>query len=215
MEPEFRPAWRRTRDPFEPVFAIDGAQNYGARVQFQGYLRVQDQIVFKDVWLKNDARAEADAIAAWDAAGDRLGRKTSLERAKMLCIVAYEGGRVVGTVTGEIAYMRMVREKMAFLQAFVVPQYRSQSLIIDLALAFHTAMTRFALEQPELRIGGSAAQIPTLGAIDKPVGRGGLVLIGYNELNWPVKVRWFDHFRIDEEAARARDPKLMKAPVRN
>ncbi|HWA30308.1 MAG TPA: hypothetical protein VG867_04395, partial [Rhizomicrobium sp.] len=154
---------------------------------------MQDRIVFKDVWQKNDVRAEADAIAAWDAAGDRLGRKTSLERAKMLCIVAYAGDRVAGTVTGEIRYMRMVRENMAFLQAFVVPQYRSQSMIIDLALAFHTAMTRFALEQPQLRIGGSAAQIPTPGAIDKPVGRGGLVLIGYNELNWPVKVRWFDH----------------------
>ena len=176
---------------------------------------MQDQIVFRDVWLRNDARAEADAIAAWDAAGDRLGRKTSLERAKMLCIVAYEGGRVAGTVTGEIGYMRMVRENMAFLQAFVVPQYRSQSLIIDLALAFHTAMTRFALAQPQLRIGGSAAQIPNPGAIDKPVGRGGLVLIGYNELNWPVKVRWFDHFRIDEGAARARDPKTLKAAIQN
>lgn len=174
---------------------------------------MQDQIAFKDVWLKNDAGAEADAIAAWEAAGDRLGRKTSLERAKMLCIVAYEHGEVAGTVTGEVRYMRRVRENMAFLQAFVVPQYRSQSLIIDLALAFHTAMTRFALEQPQLRIGGIAAQIPKSGAIDKPLGRGGLVLVGYNELNWPVKVRWFDHFRIDEDAARARGPKLMKAPV--
>ncbi|HEY8947656.1 MAG TPA: hypothetical protein VIM56_02105 [Rhizomicrobium sp.] len=176
---------------------------------------MQDQIVFRDVWQKNDARAEADAIAAWDAAGDKLGRITSLERAKALCIVAYEDDRIVGTVTGEVLYMPMVRENMAFLQAFVVPQHRSQSLIIDLALAFHTAMTRYALEQPQLRIGGSAAQIPATGAIDKPVGRGGLVLVGYNQLNWPVKVRWFDHFRIDEEAARARDPKLMKAPAQN
>lgn len=170
---------------------------------------------FKDVWLKNDAKAERDCIAAWAAAGDKLGSLTHEERAKILAIAAYDGNEVCGTVTGQIRYLPAVRENMAFVQAFVVPKYRAQSIIISLATAFHTAMTRYALENPELRIGGTAARIMATGAIDKPVGRGGLVLIGYTENNVPVKVRWFDHYKIDEKAARARDPRLMEKPIKS
>jgi hypothetical protein len=169
---------------------------------------MSDRITFKDVWLKNDAKAEADAIAAWDVAGDRLGKFTSAERAKILSIIAYDGDRVCGTATGQVRYMAVVRENMAFLQAFVVPEYRSQSVVIELASAFHTVMARFALANQQLRIGGIAARIVVGGVSDKPVGRSGMVLIGYSKDNVPIKIRWFDHYRVDEAAARARDPSL-------
>jgi hypothetical protein len=169
---------------------------------------MSDRIVFKDVWLKNDSKVETDAIAAWDAAGDRLGKLTSAERAKILSVVAYDGDRLCGTATGQVRYLGLVRENMAFLQAFVVPEYRSHSVVIGLASAFHAVMQRFAASNPQFHIGGIAARIVVDGVSEKPVGRSGMVLIGYTEDNVPVKIRWFDHYRVNETAARTRDPKV-------
>ncbi len=172
-----------------------------------------DRLVFKDVWLKRDAGAEADAIAAWDAAGDRLGHLTSAQRAELLCIAGYDGAKLCATATTQVRYMPLVRENMAFLQIFVTPEYRTKGVVIPLTVAFHAAMTRYALENPRLRIGGAAARVTTHGTLDKPVGGAGMILFAYSERNEPIMVRWFDHYKIDENAARARDPKLGKNPA--
>jgi hypothetical protein len=174
---------------------------------------VLDRIVFKDVWLKNDAEAETDSIVAWQSAGDRLGRLTDMERAKLLSIVAYDGAPICATVTTQVRYMAMVRENMAFMQIFVAPAYRTKGIVIPLTVAFHAAMTRYALENPQLRIGGTAGRVTVHGTLDKPVGGAGMILFGYSVDNDPMMVRWFDHYRIDEEAARARDPRRANIPV--
>jgi hypothetical protein len=175
---------------------------------------VLDRLVFKDVWKRGDARVEADAIAEWDAAGDRLGQLSSQERSKLLGVVAYDGTRLCATATGQVRYMPLVRENMAFMQIFVPPDYRTKGIVIPLTVAFFAAMNRYALANPHLRIGGTAGRVTTHGTLDKPVGGAGWILFAYTEKNDPIMVRWFDHFKIDEEAARARDPKLMNAPSR-
>jgi hypothetical protein len=167
-------------------------------------------MIFRDVWLKNDAKARRDAIAAWQAAGDMLGDLSHEARAQMLCIVGYDGARLCATLTCEVRYMPHVRENMAFIQIFVVPDYRQRGVVIPLTVASHAAMNRYALEHPQLRIGGTAGRVVVRGTLDKPVGGAMMILVGYNLRNEPLMIRWFDHFKIDEDAARARDPRSAK-----
>jgi hypothetical protein len=168
---------------------------------------MSDQLIFRDVWQKNDAKAERDAIAAWHAADDRLGNLTTDARAKALCVVGYDNGRICAISTCQILYMPIVRENMAFIQVFVPPEDRQKGLVVPLTLASHVAMSRFALEHPALEIGGTAGRVAVRGTMDKPVTNALMVLIGYSIKNEPLVVRWFDHFKLDEEAARARDPR--------
>jgi hypothetical protein len=170
------------------------------------------ELIFKDVWQRNDAKVQRDAIAAWEAAGDRFGNLTSEDRAQALCVVGYDGGTLCATATCKINYMQLVRENMAFIQAFIVPGFRERGLILPLAQAFYVTMSRYALEHPRLRIGGTAARIVVRGTTDKANGNTGMILSGYTVKNDPLRIRWFDHYRIDEEAARARDPRTWKQP---
>jgi hypothetical protein len=171
---------------------------------------LSDQFIFTDVWEKNNLAVQRDAIAAWQAAGDRLGNLTSEARAHTLCVVGYDGSTLCATSTCQIRYMPQVRENMAFIQVFIVPDFRQKGLVIPLAQAFHATMSCYALEHPELKIGGTAARIVVKGTSDKPAGNTGMVLMGYSLRNEPLRVRWFDHYQLDEEAARARDPRKSK-----
>jgi hypothetical protein len=167
---------------------------------------VIDQFVFRCVWKADDARSEGDAIAAWQSAGDKLGILTDEQRAKLLCIVGYDGSRLFATLTCQIRYFPRVRENMAFVQVFVAPDYRQRGVVTRLMLGAYAAMSRYALEHPALRIGGIAVRSVVQGMTDKPVGASGTVLIGYDEESHSIRIRWFDHFKIDEKAARARAP---------
>jgi hypothetical protein len=159
-------------------------------------------VVFRNVWQKSDARAEQDASKAWSVAGV-LGGLDPQERAKELCVVVYDGDELVALTTAYTAYLPMVREVMAFYRVFVVPTYRQRRVAIQLAYATHEAMSEFAQARPQLRIGGTAIIVSVRGFIDKPA-RDELTLIGYSKNDEPILVRWFDHFMLDEDAARAR-----------
>jgi hypothetical protein len=167
---------------------------------------MSDNLVLKDVWKKNDVIAEGDAISAWKAAA-ALSPETDLQaRAQLLCVVGYYSGRLAALSTCQIEYVPNIREMMAVFSVFVVPEHRQKGFVIPLTYAVHETMSRYALANPKLKIGGTMGIVLVRGTMDKPVTNAGLVLIGYSLQNHPIVLRWFDHFKLDEDAARARDP---------
>ncbi|HEY8947394.1 MAG TPA: hypothetical protein VIM56_00775 [Rhizomicrobium sp.] len=152
-------------------------------------------IEFRDVWRKNDAQAEADAVAMWQRMGILPQGIDPYARAKELAVVAYENGRLVAITTVTIDILQVVRTKMAFFRALVDDQHRAQKVLVPLTYALHQAMERYAQAHPELKIGGTAAVVVAPNTIYKPVGSAEMILIGYTNRNEPVLVRWFDGYR--------------------
>jgi hypothetical protein len=166
-----------------------------------------DEFSFKDVWFKNDAKAEQDAIAAWTAAKVLPKGVDPIQRAKELLVIAYDGDKVVAISTCEIAYLTEVRQKMAMFRIFVAPDYRKSGVAIPLTHAAFAATERYALANPQQRIGGLGAYVIVSGHMGKPILGAGMWLIGYSKENYPIVVKWFPHFTIDEAEAAARVPK--------
>jgi len=152
-------------------------------------------VEFRDVWRKNDAQAEADAVAMWQHMGILPQGVDPHARAKELAVVAYENGRMIAITTVTIEILQVVRTKMAFFRALVDDQHRSQKVLVPLTYALHQAMERYALAHPELKIGGTAAVVAAPNTIYKPIGSAEMILIGYTQRNEPVLLRWFDGFR--------------------
>jgi hypothetical protein len=170
---------------------------------------MSDKLIFKDVWKKDNAAAESDALAVWTAEGALPKSADPQRRVKELCVLGYEDGKVVAISTCQISYFEYVRETMAIFRVFIPREFRQRGLVISLTYALHDAMERYALAKPGLRIGGTAAIVVVRGTMDKPVASAGMVLVGYTIDNHPVLVKWFEHFKLDEDAARARDPKKI------
>lgn len=152
-------------------------------------------IEFRDVWRKEDQQAEADVLALWRRMGGLPPGVDPGARVKQICIVAYEGDKLVAVTTVAITMLSPVRTKMAFFRALVSPEYRTQKILLPLTYALHQAMERYALANPDLKIGGTAAVVEAPNTIYKPVGSAEMILVGYTQNNEPVLLRWFDSYR--------------------
>ena len=138
----------------------------------------------------------ADVIALWRRDVALIPQIDPTARAKTLCIAAYAAGELVGLSTVEIELMPQVRAQMAFLRVYIAKAHRARKLIHPIAAATYDAMRRFAVANPELRLGGLAAQVLSKPGIYKPVSEIGMVLIGYDAEDAPLIVRWFEHYRL-------------------
>ena len=154
------------------------------------------KVTHKDVWFKNDAKVEQDAIAAWTAAKVLPPNQDPMQRAKEICVAAYEGKNLVGVSTATIEPMPLVRRKMVYFRLFVVPEHRHREIVIPLGLAVHEAAEKYALAHPELGLGGTAAIVVVNGIMNKPITRAHLILAGYTQKNEPIILRWFDHYKL-------------------
>lgn len=153
-------------------------------------------IEFRDVWRKNDAQAEADAVALWQRLGNLPQGVDPYQRAKELCVVAYEGSKLVAITTVTLDMLQVVRTRMAFFRALVDDERRAQKVLVPLTYALHQTMERYAQAHPEQKIGGTAAVVAAPNTIYKPVGSAEMVLIGYTTRNEPLLLRWFDSYRL-------------------
>lgn len=164
-----------------------------------------DKAVFRNVWKLVDAQVERDAVAAWEAAGVVTTNPEDVAvRLKQLCVAGYEDSTLVTLSTIIVRYSPVVRENMAFLRVFVAKEHRQKGLVIPLTYATHEAMSAYALANPQLRIGGTMAVVVARGTMDRPVLGAQMMLAGYTKDSDPLVLRWFDHTKLDEDAARAR-----------
>jgi hypothetical protein len=165
--------------------------NIRSRELFEEYSNIE----FRDVWRKDDKQAEADVVALWNRLGILPKDVDPYQRAKEICVLAYEGGKLLAVTTVTIDMLQVVRTKMAFFRALVDDERRSQKVLVPLTYAMHQAMERYATAHPELKIGGTAAVVSAPNTIYKPIGSAEMILIGYTQRNEPVLLRWFDGYR--------------------
>lgn len=173
-----------------------------------------DKAVFRNVWKLADPQVERDAVAAWEAAGVVTKPEDVAVRLKQLCIAGYEESELVTLSTIIVRYSHVVRENMAFLRVFVAKGHREKGLVIPLTYATHEAMSAYALANPQMKIGGTMGVVAAHGTMDRPVLGAQMMLAGYSKDNDPLVLRWFDHYKLDEEAARARTRVPRTGPAR-
>lgn len=152
---------------------------------------------FKNVWLKNDEKAERDAIAAWTAVNALPRGQDAMKRAKELLVVAYEGDALAAVTTCSIELMPMLRAKFAVFRLFIVPGQRRQGIASPMTHEVFEAMREYSLANPALRIGGLAAFVTTPEHFRKPyTPLERLMLIAYTDKGTPIIAKWFDHFEL-------------------
>jgi hypothetical protein len=164
-------------------------------------------LVLKDVWKKDDAKVEQDAIAAWRAADAMPKGIDPHTRAKELAVAAYDDDALAAVTTCRISYLDEVRQTMAMFRLFVVPGSRRRGIAGPITQRVFEVMQDYSLANPQLRIGGLGAFLVAPGHLKKgytPHER--LMLIGYSRKNHPIIAKWFDHFEIDEAEAQKRVP---------
>jgi hypothetical protein len=157
---------------------------------------MSDAFEFRNAWRKDDGKVEADAIALWQRLNILPQGVSPQARAKELCVAAYDSDRLAAITTATIDTLQVVRAKMLFLRALVAPEYRSRKVVVPLTLRTHEALSQYALDNPQMRLGGTVAIVTSTPGIYKPVGSADMVLIGYTARNEPVTLRWFDHYRL-------------------
>jgi hypothetical protein len=170
-----------------------------------------DKLIFKDVWKKNDSTAERDAIAAWTAAGILPPGVDPKDRIRELCVVAYDGDKLAAISTCEIRMVPHVRQKMAVSRGFILPDFRRGGIGHGLTNAVYESMERYALANPDLRIGGMAGIVVVkINKQEVQTVFEGMIFAGYTVNDEPIMLRWFNHFRIPGTLS-SRDPNPLGA----
>ena len=153
-------------------------------------------------WRQRDPKIEADVVAVWREQGILPPGTAPEERARQICAVAYDGNKVCGISTVEIApYAPLRNKRFGFLRVFTLPDYSQQTVAIGLATECREILRAWSIANPAERLAGMAAvyQSPKLGHY--PIGESGLTLIGYTREGYQMRVIWFNHLRLDERAA--------------
>ena len=159
-------------------------------------------IEFVEAWRKADPKLEADALAFWQAQGVRLETPDGAERKKMLAVLAYEDGQVIGLSTLNIRRAEQVRQKMAFVREIVAADRRQQHVSIALTQKTREVIEAYAFAHQDEQIGGMAAILQAPGIGKRAISRGGqMVLTGYTEKNEQVRIAWFAHFQVPANLA--------------
>jgi hypothetical protein len=159
-------------------------------------IETSDNLIFRDVWRKNDASVERDVIAAWKKEAALPPDVDPKERVKELCVVTCDKDQLAAISTCEIRLVPHVRQQMAVTRSFILPEYRQIGLVRRLTYSLHETMERYALANPNLRIGGTAGIAALNLTRDWPPLFADMSLIAFTKENEPIMLRWFDHFRI-------------------
>jgi len=170
-----------------------------------------EDIAFVPVWgLDGDPKIVGDVKRLWT--GANLRPDVIANRSNELCAVAYCGDELAAVSTANIIYEPVLRNRLFGFRSLTAAQFRQRRLAWRItAYSFHL-LQEWAAKHPEERILGTMLYIET----DKyktgllhPVRDGfGITLhfVGYNSAGQQMRVAWFDHATLDDEAAKSRPP---------
>jgi hypothetical protein len=161
----------------------------------------QGEFQVRIAWRRDDAATEADAIAFWNRIGVLPKGVDPAERAKELIAAAYKDGRLIAVATAAIEHIEFLGVRMAVLRGATDPAHRRGHAQLALAVPSHDALRDWALAHPEERLAGAIAFVAAAEWGDftrLPVWpESELEVAGYTADNQQIRVRWFDHYRLD------------------
>ncbi|HEV7659561.1 MAG TPA: hypothetical protein VGO55_06915 [Allosphingosinicella sp.] len=161
----------------------------------------EDGLEVRVAWRRDDPEIEADAIAFWNRIGVLPEGVDPASRAKELIAVAYKDGQLIAVATALIEHVDFLGVRMAVLRGATDPAFRRGRVQLALAVPSHDALRDWALANPEEKLAGAIAFVAAAEWGDftrMPVWpESELEVVGYTPDNRQIRVRWFDHFRLD------------------
>jgi hypothetical protein len=157
-------------------------------------------VTVKTVWPAPDATVERDVLEFWEHEKLLPANADRAARVKELCVVAYDGPIVVGSVEAHLNYVDFLCARMATFRVAVAARHRRGGLATKLSLAAQKVLEQWSLEHPEEKLMGIGGN--TQGnwgdqlrkAVMQPTG---FVLVNYSEKGEQYRVVWFRHATID------------------
>jgi hypothetical protein len=165
--------------------------------------------VYKPVWRCEDAETERDVLAFWRENQLLPANVDPAKRLRDLCVVAYDGGRVVGVIETEVKYNELVRAKLAMIKLAVAPSHRKTLISAYLFVFGSDVIEHWAnqnLEEKVMGLGsiaqvrGGAARAESSNPYLKEAvwgPRNHFVVINHTPEGAQFRLAWFRHARID------------------
>eukprot|EP00536_Pseudo-nitzschia_multiseries_P008946 jgi/Psemu1/297096/fgenesh1_pm.238_\ len=160
------------------------------------YEEQQQGIKYKLAWAQSNEKITKDACELWKELGMMSEVAQGLQRAKHLCIVAYDGDLLVAVSTVTLAMQEQVYAKAAYFRCLVRPKYRRRHIATELATRALVSMEQWSAQFPEHKVLAFAIRVETQDLVLKcyqPVWNNKVNFIGYSQDGFPVYLRWFRH----------------------
>ncbi len=169
-------------------------------------------IVFRSLWGLDDPKARQDAKNFWLREG--VTPEFIDLRINELCAIAYDGDDPVAVATAQIAYAASLRNKFFRYRCMVASHFRQRDMAWRISSYAFKQLQDWSLQHPEEKILGLMLYIET----DKfavpqrePVREHlGMTLnfVGYSPKGQQVRIVWFDHAKLEDDAAKQADSVL-------
>lgn len=155
----------------------------------------------KVVWRMNDARAERDVLAFWRE-GKLLSQTVDLKtRLEELCVLAYDGDRVVAVNTAVLEYLDQVRARIAMLRLAVAAEYRQRRIATEISARAQQVLQRWAEVHPAEKVMGVGYVVQTRAIpeamLSQAVFPNGMILIGHTQRGDQIRLTWFPGATVD------------------
>lgn len=155
----------------------------------------------RTAWKKDDPALKRDAEAVWDTLNAVFPRERE-DRLKELTAVAYDADKPVGVCTARPIEYKVLRTRIFFLRANILPGARHDDVFLHLLSAAKSVLEPWAQANPEERLKGILAMFdgdaydalypePVLRRLDFE-----LVLTGYTDEGRQIRVLWFDDAKL-------------------
>jgi hypothetical protein len=155
----------------------------------------------KVCWKLRDPAFERDVLAFWRE--DRMLPTVAdvAKRIKEICVVAYDGPRIVGVVEANVRQLGFVRARIAMLKAAVAPAHRQSHLVSRLLAVAKEVLEKWSLEHPAENVKGIGCIVQTR-VIDQKLKEPvwpltSMMVVNYTPKGDQVRLAWFKHARLD------------------
>lgn len=155
-------------------------------------------IVFKEVWRRNDPQQAAEARTFWEGL---LSPEERERRVTELCCMAYDGDRLVGLSTALPAELPEVNACLAMYRCAVAPGARRRDIAKQITGRSIAILQAWSAAHPEEKVLGVGAVIQAeelLGMGLRPLwpDAGNLNLAFYLPGGRQLRIAWFSHARL-------------------
>jgi hypothetical protein len=158
-------------------------------------------VTLKTVWRSADATTERDVLAFWREHKLLPADVNLADRLKDICVVAYDGERVIGVSEASLSYLERVRARVAMHKASVAPDRRRENIAVSMQQAFRQTVEEWSKAHPEEKVMAVASIVATRNLGDlgrKPVfPRAQMTLIGYTSQGEQIRIGWFEHAEVE------------------
>jgi hypothetical protein len=158
-------------------------------------------LAFFVVWQKPDAAIERDVLAFWRESKLVAEDADAASRLRNLCVVARDGGRIVGVLEAEMKMMNAVGDRFAMLKPTIAPEYRETAVPTQIQALGFVEMELWSAVHPEEKAMGIAAVAESRDNIRQlrdpawpPVQYG---IVNHTRKGEQVRIGWFKGARID------------------